>query len=550
MSDSSVTTTPSTPRNRRIAAGAGLLALLLGTSVGVKAMVGGSDDTASCPDPANVQVAVAPEIYPVVAQQVSVLEKNPALCADYTVTRSAGESVGKAIKLGSSDVPDVWIPDSSIWVDDVDSKLGKDWATNSGSIASSPIVVGVPKAQEGVTGFDKTATWADFLTADKLPVSVQALDSSSSALVAMGIANRSATDHGDRTDLLRSIVRLSRSTLQPDVLASFAVQDAEVARAYPLSEAQLLAFNKSNPTRQLHALVPQEGAPQLDYPFVRPVKGRSAPDAVIQALLTALRGADTKSALSTAGFRVPGGSAPAGSPLPTDLKTVEPLSATEKVSAVKSWADLAKDARMLVLIDVSGSMSAEVKPGQSRIQLLSGTAKLALDALPPTTQIGAWGFSTDLDGKGKDYLEMAPDIAPIGFTAKGKAHKKDLITKLDQLPGLVAKNGDTGLYDSIWAAYQSATKSYQPDYINSIVIMTDGKNDDPGGGLSLQQLLANLKGAYKADKPIKIVAISMGEDTDPAAMKRIATTTDGLSYVTKTPDEIATVFIDAFLHRS
>ena len=138
-----------------------------------------------------------------------------------------GESVGKAIKLGSSDVPDVWIPDSSIWVDDVDFKLGKDWATNSGSIASSPIVVGVPKAQEGVTGFDKTATWADFLTADKLPVSVQALDSSSSALVAMGIANRSATDHGDRTDLLRSIVRLSRSTLQPDVLASFAVQDAD-----------------------------------------------------------------------------------------------------------------------------------------------------------------------------------------------------------------------------------------------------------------------------------------------------------------------------------
>ena len=42
----------------------------------------------------------------------------------------------------------------------------------------------------------------------------------------------------------------------------------------------------------------------------------------------------------------------------------------------------------------------------------------------------------------------------------------------------------------------------------------------------------------------------MGEDTDPAAMKQIATTTDGLSYVTKTPDEIATVFIDAFLHRS
>ena len=169
---------------------------------------------------------------------------------------------------------------------------------------------------------------------------------------------------------------------------------------------------------------------------------------------------------------------------------------------------------------------------------------------PRTRAMYARCEGTDLDGKGKDYLAIVPEVAEIGNTPAGNAHKQKMVDKLGQLPALVEKNGDTGLYDSIWAAYQAATKSYRDGYVNSIVVMTDGKNDDPGGGLSLQQLLKNLGGAYKPDKPIKLVAISMGRDTDPAALKQIARATGGLSYVTKDPSEISTVFVDAFLHRS
>lgn len=550
MSVSAESTVPAPPRNRRIAAGAGLLALLIGSGTGAAAMLGGADASAGCETPARIEVAVAPELYTVVAKQASTLEQNPTLCADYVVTRASSQSVNQAVEAGGSNLPDVWIPDSSVWVDDASAKLGAGWLATSGSVATSPVVVGVPQSQTAVAGLSRTPSWAQLLSDSSLPVSVQDISASSSALEAMGIANRAANDHGDRTDLLRSIVRLSRSTLLPDALASRAVQGSTVARAYPLSEQQLIGFNRANPAKKLQPLVPAEGVPQLDYPFVRPVKASSAPGTAVDALLASLRSADAKSALSTAGFRVPDGQPPADSTLPADLKLVEPLKETENVSAVKSWGDLARDARMLVLIDVSGSMATEVSPGQTRIQLLSSTAKLALDALPGTTQIGAWAFSTDLGGKGKDYLEVAPNVAEIGNTPAGLAHKKDLNKKLDLLPGFVARNGDTGLYDSIWAAYQSATRSYRDGYVNSIVVMTDGKNDDPRGGLSLQQLLARLRSAYKADKPIKIVAISMGTDTDPAALKQIATATDGLSYVTKNPAEISTVFVDAFLHRS
>lgn len=493
---------------------------------------------------------MTPELYPIVFKQASALEQNPSVCADYVVSRASGEAVNRAVKAGGTGIPDVWIPDSTSWVDDVTAKLGSGWVGSSGSIATSPIVIGVPQAQTALPGFARTPTWAQFLGADNLPVSVQDVGTSSSALLSLAVANRTATNHDERTNLLRSIIRLSRSTLSTETLSTRATEGSDAARAFPLSEQQLIAYDKAHPDKKLRPLVPREGVPQLDYPFVRPITAASAPKTAIDALLASLRGAEAKTALSAAGFRVPGGAAPAESDLPDDLAMVRALDESEKVSAVKSWGDLARDARMLVLVDVSGSMSAQVSPGQSRIDLLSGTAKLALNALPGTTQIGAWAFSTDLDGKGKDYLAIVPKVAEIGNTPAGNAHKKDMIAKLGQLPELVKRNGDTGLNDSIWAAYQSATKSYRDGYVNSIVVLTDGKNDDPGGGLDLPQLLKKLRGAYDADKPIKIVAISMGEDTDPGALKQIAKATDGLSYVTKDPSEISTVFVDAFLHRS
>ena len=53
-----------------------------------------------------------------------------------------------------------------------------------------------------------------------------------------------------------------------------------------------------------------------------------------------------------------------------------------------------------------------------------------------------------------------------------------------------------------------------------------------------------------SSSPVKIVTISLGTGTDPDALKRIAKATDGLSYQTKTPEQISGVFVDAFLRRS
>ena len=40
--------------------------------------------------------------------------------------------------------------------------------------------------------------------------------------------------------------------------------------------------------------------------------------------------------------------------------------------------------------------------------------------------------------------------------------------------------GGTGLYDTALAAYRTALRNYDPHYSNAVVLMTDGRNEDPG----------------------------------------------------------------------
>nr|WP_279538849.1 VWA domain-containing protein [Allobranchiibius sp. GilTou38] len=203
---------------------------------------------------------------------------------------------------------------------------------------------------------------------------------------------------------------------------------------------------------------------------------------------------------------------------------------------------------MLVLLDVSGSMTAPIAQGQSRIELLEQFSIGALDALPPTTKIGAWAFSTNLVGS-QPWLDESGGIESIAHTPAGDAFKANLKAAVKTLPDLVVRNGDTALYDSTWAAYQRVSASYDPRYVNSVVILTDGANDNPAGGLSLQQLVSKLRGAYNPAKPVKIVAIGIGDQIDKSALDTMASATNGLSYQARTPQDVTNVFLDAYLKR-
>ena len=102
----------------------------------------------------------------------------------------------------------------------------------------------------------------------------------------------------------------------------------------------------------------------------------------------------------------------------------------------------------------------------------------------------------------------------------------------------------TGLYDSILAAYRSATAAYRPDSVNTIVVITDGQNEDPGS-ITLAQLLAQLKALHKPARPVHIVTLAYGTGADPASLAQVAKATDGLQFSSPDPRSIGKVFVTA-----
>jgi hypothetical protein len=80
--------------------------------------------------------------------------------------------------------------------------------------------------------------------------------------------------------------------------------------------------------------------------------------------------------------------------------------------------------------------------------------------------------------------------------------------------------------------------------VNSLVVLTDGKNEDPAG-ISLDALLRSLSSHYSLVRPVHVVAIAYGRDADPAVLARIAKATDGLVFNSPNPRDIGQVFLTA-----
>jgi Ca-activated chloride channel family protein len=191
------------------------------------------------------------------------------------------------------------------------------------------------------------------------------------------------------------------------------------------------------------------------------------------------------------------------------------------------------------VLDVSGSMKTEVPgTGASRLELSIQGSIAGLRLLDPNTISGLWEFSTEIGPDGEDYRELVP-LGPLGGELNG-VPRIDAVVQ--QLRGLRPRE-DTGLYDTIAAAYEHLQENYQPDRINAVVIFTDGKNDDDDG-LSLQQLQDRLRELVDPEREILILAVGYGPEADFEALNAVTSVTEGKLYALQRPEDIRNVFID------
>jgi hypothetical protein len=176
--------------------------------------------------------------------------------------------------------------------------------------------------------------------------------------------------------------------------------------------------------------------------------------------------------------------------------------------------------------------------GATREQVTIEAAKRGLGLFDDSWAVGLWIFSTLMDGS-KDYRELVP-IGPVASQR----------TKLlNALGGVVPKpSGNTGLYDTILAAYKTVQTEWDPGRINSVVVLTDGQNDD-AQGLTLDQLINELKKVADAKKPILVIAIGIGTSVGEAELQKVTKTTGGGVFIATDPAKIGEIFLKAIALR-
>lgn len=474
----------------------------------------------NCDAVATLTVVAAPDVASAVAA-VSNQDQDQAAC--YRVDVVSRESA-EAVRTLAETKPDVWIPESSLWL--LRAQRGGAWdiPVTGPSIASSPVVLGLTEAAARQFGWPaRTPTWAQVFSGEPAIGFVDpAVDPTGlSALIGTGELTASAADPAGSYAL--TLRKLTRNTVQAptELFDPSRRLDGVVTPEWALAKHGLVG------------VYADPAVPSLDYPYVVLPGSDQAERDVAQQFLSRLLDQSAAGRFAEAGLRGPDGRALGGSTAAV-VRPVAPPADPDQL--LNQWAAVNRSARMQVLLDVSGSMAQAVPEADAnRMTLTVQAAELGIRLFKPTTKIGLWRFSTNLDGD-QDYKELLP-VRPV------EEHLAD--GSLDQLRAVRAiPNGATGLYDSVLAAYTSARQNWEPGRINLVVVLTDGKNEDPQG-ISQEQLLARLAELQDPKRPLQIIGIGIGPDIDPVELRAISQATGGDAYTTPDPTKIVDVFYAA-----
>ena len=204
-----------------------------------------------------------------------------------------------------------------------------------------------------------------------------------------------------------------------------------------------------------------------------------------------------------------------------------------------SWAENRKKARVLLVLDVSGSMGEGVdnNDGDTKLDLAKQATIDALESFKSEDEVGLRIFSTGLGpDQSADYLDLQP-LQPIGASREALARSID---------GLFPTNG-TPLYTVAQAAFDDMIASYDPASINAVILLTDGANDDSDQSDDNRQrdeLLASLRAKSSGENatPIRVFTVAYGANATTDALRQIAEASNAAFYSASDAATIKTVF--------
>ncbi|OLB74938.1 MAG: VWA domain-containing protein [Actinobacteria bacterium 13_2_20CM_2_71_6] len=528
----------------------------------------------TCASRVTIDVAAAPEIASVIRATAGEWSSGSGAgaCASIVVTAAEPADVAAAIAgqrgatltglgqaNGKARVPEVWIPDASTWLQRVRA-VGADLVpADATSVAQSPVVLAMPQPVAAALGWPKTRlTWAALLqkmtTGGGLKTGIvePGRDASGlSGLLALRTAAASAGGAGAQEATVAALraLAIGRSTLREDLLGRFprATDAAALASglsAAPLPEAAVMTYNATQPPVPLSGVFLDPAPPALDYPFAVLPGSRPEVSTAARQLLGALSGNGYRDLLAQHGLRNPDGTTgtgfTAGQGAPTGPIPAVPATDPGLIQqTLSTWTAVTQPGRILAVIDVSGSMLTPVPTagGANREQVLVKAATGGLSLFDDTWAVGLWIFSTKLDGN-VPWKELVPIGPLVGQRSQ----------VLGALSTIQPTHGDTGLYDTVLAGYKRVQENWDPGKVNSVIVMTDGQNDNPGG-LTLDQLVSELQKVVDPKRPVEVIALGIGTEVSKPELTRITQTTGGGVFIATDPAKIGEIFLQAIALR-
>lgn len=507
-----------------------------------------------CPSPrlatTSLDVVAAPELVGTLHQILDPLARVKLAdghCLHLTLrSQQPAETIEGAAILPVDRAPQLWIPDSSIWM----SRIPRWTMHQAARFASSPVVVATSQNAVTSLGWDrKPPTWAQALGGGR-PVAAPNVSADApglSAVVAMwqGLGGKEVAQ-----EALAAAVLATGRAAAPTKQA--ALQEAEsgsaAASLLPTTEQQVFRVNRGATTSRLSAVYPQGGSPSMDYPVLQVDSASLTParQLAVKEVLGALGSARTAAIVRSAGFRDMNGTSPGGVGVDAgSVMTLQPPPDAVVTTLLQRIAVLLAPSRILVVMDLSLSMKADAGKGLSRIEFSAVAAKTAGSLIPDRAQVGLWGFARNLRG-GAAWIEYEP-VLPLGSADGGRSHRDAVNTAMFAMSHQLGGDG-TALYRTAVAAVTAMERNYDPRAANSVVLFTDGADDDPGGP-TLAQTVAQLRVAYDPQKPVRLICIGIGPGADLNALRQLAGAAGGAAYPAMDPRELPKVLFAAMNRR-
>ncbi|GAA4813247.1 substrate-binding domain-containing protein [Tomitella cavernea] len=540
---------------------------------------GDADDraAASCVNgDVTVPVAAAPSIIPVLTDLAQSYSAAHPVVRDHCVSVRIHEADGSAARraiAAPGDGPALWVPQSAADVAALRSASPERIDGSPVSLAASPVVLAAPQATaatlQGLSWKDLPARQSAGTLGLAMPTGSDAAATTELALAAAiadagpdatgtALTGQAVTGPQGQAAVAALVGGApgDRAATAADVLEGLQQGDApQGVRAVPTTAEQLYRFNSGSAGAPLSAVRPVGPTPVVDYPAVllRPAPGTDAApsggtgqadgEQVVDERAVAAAASDFLNFLARPeqasrfvqnGFLVPGApdaDAPADSdgvltgvppaqvlPGPAD-EALAALRAAVGAPAEPAAAAASSGGATTILLDVSGSMGV-AEGGASRLSNVTGALDERLGALPDSDRVGLWAYSSDL-GESGPYQVIVP-TGTLSDEVGGAPRRQALITGFDAARPRAA----THTYRSLQAAYSSAVQGYVDGAVNSVLLITDGPNDDQSFK-STQALLDAVAQASDPARPVRIDVIVIGPNEDIDSLRSVATATGG-----------------------